>query len=89
MTRQGCHVYLNGHKVHTYEWWSGPEYSSILFDLTETKHLKKGINSLAVYPNLNHEKGQTRGLTDVYVGGLNMRDLTKYDTCPPAGGGTK
>jgi hypothetical protein len=33
LARQGFHVYLNGHKIHTYIWWQDkPQYRSIVLD---------------------------------------------------------
>jgi alpha-galactosidase len=52
LARQGFHVYLNGHKIHTYIWWKDhPYYRSILLGDNETKHLKIGTNVLAAYAN--------------------------------------
>jgi hypothetical protein len=79
MTRQGYHVYLNGHNICTYEWWAEAAYRSIMLGTSETQYLKKGVNTLAVYSNWDYEQGEKRGLTDVYIEGLNMKDLTKYD----------
>jgi hypothetical protein len=52
LARQGFHVYLNGHKIHTYIWWQDkPQYRSIVLDKEQTQYLKKGKNVLAVYAN--------------------------------------
>ncbi len=52
LARQGFHVYLNGHKIHTYIWWlDQPQYRSIVLDKEQTQYLKKGTNVLAVYAN--------------------------------------
>ncbi len=52
LARQGFHVYLNGHKIHTYIWWKDdPYYRSIVLSDKETQHLRKGPNLLAVYAN--------------------------------------
>ena len=52
LARQGFHVYLNGHKIHTYIWWKDhPYYRSILLGENETRHLKPGVNVLAAYAN--------------------------------------
>jgi len=80
MTRQGCHVYLNNHIIHTYEWWNDrPGYLPVMLGSDETKYLKKGVNTLAVYSNIEFKKGQTFGLADVFLEGLNEKDLTKHD----------
>lgn len=52
LARQGFHVYLNGHKIHTYIWWlDKPQYRSIVLDQEQTRHLRKGKNVLAIYAN--------------------------------------
>ena len=52
LARQGFHVYLNGHKIHTYIWWmDNPYYRSIVLGKDEIKYLKTGKNVLAVYAN--------------------------------------
>ncbi len=52
LARQGFHVYLNGHKIHTYIWWKDkPQYRSIVLDKKQAQYLKPGKNILAVYAN--------------------------------------
>ncbi len=57
LARQGFHIYLNGHKIHTYIWWkTEPYYRSIVLSENETKHLRKGTNVLAAYANTHCDK---------------------------------
>lgn len=57
LSRQGFHVYLNGHRIHTYIWWKDqPYYRSIMLGENETKHLRKGVNILAAYANVHYDK---------------------------------
>ncbi|MHC5057996.1 MAG: sialate O-acetylesterase, partial [Planctomycetota bacterium] len=45
LARQGFHVYLNGHRIHTYIWWKNePYYRAIVLGENETKHLRKGAS---------------------------------------------
>jgi len=56
LARQGFHIYLNGHKIHTYIWWQNNR--SIVLSEKEIKHLKKGTNVLAAYANHHCDKRQ-------------------------------
>jgi alpha-galactosidase len=59
LARQGFHVYLNGHKIHTYIWWKdAPYYRSIVLELEHVAHLKMGVNVLAVYSPVHYDKTQ-------------------------------
>ena len=51
LAKQGYHVYLNGHKVNTYIWWTkAPLYRAIALDTEKISALlKKGTNTLAAY----------------------------------------
>ncbi len=52
LARQGFHVYLNGHKIHTYIWWKDqPQYRSIVLDKEQSQYLRQGKNVLAIYAN--------------------------------------
>ncbi|MEK6249695.1 MAG: sialate O-acetylesterase, partial [Planctomycetales bacterium] len=82
LARQGFHVYLNGHKIHTYVWWQDkPFYRSILLKDAETKHLKKGTNVLAVYTNDMVDKGSTAryGAIDLWIEGITKPDKIRLD----------
>ena len=91
LAKQGFYIYLNGHKVGSYVWWQdSPQYTSIMLGPDETKWLKKGRNVLAVYTNVDYPdcypphrrgliEGKALGQADVYLEGLNMQDITKYD----------
>jgi hypothetical protein len=57
LVRQGFHVYLNGHKIHTYIWWKdAPYYRPIELARAHTRYLKKGVNVLAAYANVNYDR---------------------------------
>jgi hypothetical protein len=79
---QGYHIYLNGQKIHTYVWFSHfPRYHQIMLTGKETRHLKKGANTLAVYTNARHEKDpQTEknhlvGQIDLFLEGLKKKEI--------------
>lgn len=82
LSDQGYHIYLNGHKIHTYVWFQHfPRYHRIMLTGLERKHLKKGANTLAVYCNVRYEKDKktedyhTIGQMDLFVEGLKNEDL--------------
>lgn len=78
LAKQGFHIYLNGHKINTYVWWKDmPHYRLIALDNNQTKYLKQGENVLAVYANVEYEKGTEKpaGQVDVYLEGLRKSDL--------------
>jgi hypothetical protein len=73
---QGFHIYLNGHRIQTYVWWKDtPFYRKINLDPGQLRYLKKGVNSLAVYTNVEYRKGETLGQADVFLEGLKKEDL--------------
>jgi hypothetical protein len=82
LARQGFHVYLNGHKIHTYIWWQdSPRYGSIVLKQEQIKHLKKGKNVLAVYANDQYDlKSPSRyaGI-DLRIEGITKTDQEKLD----------
>ena len=43
----------------------------------ETKHLKKGVNTLALYTNVEFQKDTPLGMADVFLEGLDKKDLDK------------
>lgn len=83
LASQGFHIYLNGHKIHTYVWWkSKPHYRLIVLTENETKYLKEGPNTLAVYTNTEYpyamdrnNKDLERGQIDCFIEGLRKKDL--------------
>jgi alpha-galactosidase len=80
LARQGFHVYLNGHKIHTYIWWKdNPYYRSIVIENEETKYLKKGKNLLAVYSNDQYdlESPEHYGAIDLRIEGITRADQAK------------
>jgi len=83
LASQGFHIYLNGHKIHTYIWWKEmPHYRLIALGENEIKHLKKGKNVLAIYSNTEYpsamkkrDKIPERAQIDCYLEGLRKKDL--------------
>jgi len=80
---QGYHIYLNGHKIHTYIWFIHyPEYRKIMLTAEELKYLKKGTNTLAAMGVVRFEKDKETeeyhhvGQMDLYIEGLNKEDIT-------------
>jgi len=82
LARQGFHVYLNGHKIHTYIWWQDhPRYGSIVLDAEQVKHLKKGKNVLAAYSNDQYDAGSPEhyAAIDVRIEAITRVDQKKLD----------
>jgi hypothetical protein len=82
LARQGFHVYLNGHKIHTYIWWKDePQYRSIVLDQEQTQHLKKGKNVLAVYANDQYspDSPERYAALDAWIEGITRADQEKLD----------
>ncbi|MFO0820028.1 MAG: sialate O-acetylesterase [Pirellulales bacterium] len=82
LARQGFHVYLNGHKIHTYIWWQDkPQYGSIVLGKEQIKHLKKGRNVLAVYANDQYDLNSPEhyAAIDVWIEGITKADQEKLD----------
>lgn len=82
LARQGFHVYLNGHKIHTYIWWKDdPQYRSIVLDRKQIQHLKKGINVLAIYANdQSLPNSPVRyGAIDAWIEGITKEDQVKLE----------
>ena len=82
LARQGFHVYLNGHKIHTYVWWQDhPRYGSIVLDAEQVKHLKKGKNVLAAYSNDQYDAGSPEhyAAIDVRIEAITRVDQKKLD----------
>jgi hypothetical protein len=78
LARQGFHVYLNGHKIHTYIWWKNePYYRAIPLTDQETQYLKEGENVLAVYANDQYGRDadeQHYGSLDASIQGITHAD---------------
>jgi hypothetical protein len=82
LARQGFHVYLNGHKIHTYIWWQDkPQYGSIELDQEKLKHLKKGRNVLAIYANDQYspDSPDRYAALDAWIEGITQADRKKLD----------
>ena len=82
LARQGFHVYLNGHKLHTYIWWQDkPQYGAIVLKPDQIKHLQKGKNVLAVYANDQYDQKSPDhyAAVDVRIEGITKADQEKLD----------
>jgi hypothetical protein len=84
LANQGYHVYLNGHKIITYIWWNDtPKPRHIHLDAGKVKHLKKGVNTLAIYCNVEYPSAMkpwrwedpVRGQIDCHIEALRKSDL--------------
>jgi len=76
LTPQGFMVYLNGHEIAGYGWWQDkPHYAP--WDADISRHLKKGVNVLAVYGNVEYDDKTKRpyGQMDCMIQGLKHSDL--------------
>jgi hypothetical protein len=82
LARQGFHVYLNGHKIHTYIWWQEkPQYGCIVLTQDQAKFLKNGKNVLAVYANDEYspESPEHYAALDAWIEGITKADQKKLD----------
>ena len=82
LARQGFHVYLNGHKIHTYIWWAdNPRYRSILLEKEQIQYLKKGTNVLAIYANDQYDQNSPDhyGAIDARIEGITKADQEKLE----------
>jgi hypothetical protein len=77
LARQGFHVYLNGHRIHTYVWWKKePYYRAIVLSENKTRHLKRGVNVLAAYANVQYDRktGEPYASVDLFIEGITAED---------------
>ena len=82
LARQGFHVYLNGHKIHTYIWWmEHPYYRSIVLTQEEIKYLKRGKNVLAAYADDQYDKNSPDHFAaiDLWIDGIGKADRETLD----------
>ena len=82
LARQGFHVYLNGHRIHTYIWWQDkPIYGSIVLDKEQIQYLRKGKNVLAVYANdqYGQKSSERHGAIDMRIEGITEADRKRLD----------
>lgn len=83
LARQGYHVYLNGHKIHTYIWWQDrPQYRSIVLEKEQVQYLKKGKNVLAVYANDQYfadDNAAHYAALDAWLEGITAADQKKLE----------
>ena len=76
LMKQGYRLYLNGEEIGSYGWWKDtPVYSPIMLDSEQAQKLKKGVNVLALYCNVEYMNGEPLGQADVYLEGLKKKDL--------------
>jgi hypothetical protein len=83
LANQGYHIYLNGHKVHTFSFFEFyPKYNRIILNKNNAGHLKKGTNTLAVFSCVRYEqdpktdqKYHPIGQMDLFVEGLRMEEI--------------
>ena len=81
LANQGYHIYLNGHRIHTYIWWQdAPVYRSIQLGPDEAQYLTKGTNVLAVYANAAYPGGLPVGQFDIRLEGLKQADILREAT---------
>jgi len=80
---RGYTIYLNGKMIMSYPWTSHfPQYVKIVLTDVIRKHLKKGVNTLAVYGIAGYEKDAKTGeyhriaQMDVSIEGLKKEDVT-------------
>ena len=75
LMKQGFHIYLNGHRIHTYVWWQDmSHYRPIMLEPDQTRYLVKGTNVLAVYTNVEYRKGETLAQADVFLEGWKEKE---------------
>ena len=79
---QGYHIYLNGHKIHSFPWLEHfPKYVQSMLGKEAIRHLKKGTNTLAAYCNVRYEQdAQTMtyhpvGQMDLSLDGLRKKEF--------------
>ncbi len=76
LANQGFDIYLNGQKVQTYIWWrNDPHYRKIMLRASAVKHLREGVNHLAVRAGSDYVKGNHVGQVDLYLEGLRKKEL--------------
>jgi hypothetical protein len=82
LSDQGYHIYLNGQKIHTYIWFQHyPKYHEIMLGEAQTKHLRPGKNTLAVFCNVRYEQDRETGVyhpvgqMDLAIEGLKKAEL--------------
>jgi len=82
LARQGFNVYLNGNKIHTYDWWQAkPCYGSIVLGQDQVKFMKKGKNVLAAYANDQYGPNASEhyAALDLWIEGISGADREKLD----------
>ena len=82
VARQGFHVYLNGHKIHTFIWWQDkPQYGSIVLDREQIRYLRQGTNVLAIYANDQYspDSPEHYAALDAWIEGITKANQVKLD----------
>jgi hypothetical protein len=82
LSDQGYHIYLNGHRIHSYIWFAHiPEHRRVMLGRNELKHLKKSANTLAIRGVVRYEKDRATeeyhpiGQIDLWIEGLTKEVL--------------
>jgi len=82
LSAKGYTVYLNGKQIKSYPWSAHfPRYEKIMLGAAEQKHLKKGVNTVAVYCIAGYDKDKDSdalhaiGQMDLTIEGLKKTDL--------------
>ena len=85
LAKNGYEVYLQGQQIYGFGWWQNfPNYRAILVTDEVKKHLKQGVNILAVragkeYPGIANPNGwpdtPELGVIDCYLEGMKASDL--------------
>ncbi len=83
LARQGFDIYLNGHKIHTYIWWKDePFYRPIVLEPRHAKYLKKGVNVLAAYTNVEYDRRtkEPHASIDLAIEGITKEGLANISS---------
>ncbi|MBL7039616.1 MAG: hypothetical protein ISR77_13355 [Pirellulaceae bacterium] len=83
LARQGFDIYLNGHKIHTYIWWKDePFYRPIVLEPQHVKHLRKGVNVLAAYANVEYDRRtqEPHASIDMMIEGITKEGLANINS---------
>ena len=83
LARQGFDIYLNGHKIHTYIWWKDePFYRPIALEPQHVKHLRKGVNVLAAYANVEYDRRtqEPHASIDMMIEGITKEGLANINS---------
>lgn len=82
LSNQGWHIYLNGERISTYIWWNdNPVYATREMDKRQAGLLKPGVNTLAIYVNVDYPSAMNKRKTEPVVGQIDcyIEALRKSD----------